>query len=262
MELGKPKIGELVAAVGVVLGFVALWTTVFERAGYQYKDDGTYLTALIIALGLAACCLAASLLLGKMHLDLAAAAAGAVAFGLFLYQPSLLAFKFVDKFSWGAWFGFCSVLVPLGAGTAHLWHKRSDAKASGVTLATVAAAIGLVLIVIGIWKKISVFPSISYWNISSSGHALGLLLLILAIASALLIAVAVTTRNAGLADVALIVSGITVGVAIAEGVFGAFGNGFFPGGPGTGAWLELAGGLVLLISLIVSRVVKLPELIK
>ena len=73
MELGKPKIGELVAAVGVVLGFVALWTTVFERAGYQYKDDGTYLTALIIALGLAACCLAASLLLGKMHLDLAAA---------------------------------------------------------------------------------------------------------------------------------------------------------------------------------------------
>jgi hypothetical protein len=31
---------------------------------------------------------------------------------------------------------------------------------------------------------------------------------------------------------------------------------------GTGAWLQLIGGLVLLISLTVSRVVKLPELMK
>jgi hypothetical protein len=259
MELGRRKIGELVAVVGVVLGFIAIWLEVADGIGKVYKDDGTFMVALIIATVVAAGCLAASLLLGKVNLDLTAAVAGAVAFGLFLYIPSVLAFKYIDKFSWGAWLGICSALVPLGAGAAHLWHKRSDAKAPGVTLATVAAAVGLVLIVIGIWSKVSGGSSATYWSISYSGHALGLLLLVLAIASAILIAVAANARKPELADLALIVSGITVGLAIAQGVGEAF-NSF--GDMRTGAWLELIGGVVLLLSLLAARVVKLPELMK
>lgn len=185
--------------------------------------------------------------------------AGAAGFGFFLYQPSLFAFKYIDKLSWGAWLGICVGLIPLGAGAAHLWHKRSEAKAPGVTLWTVAAAIGLLLIVIGIWSEVIDKSGVSYWKASASGHAIGLLLLVLVIASALLIAAAVNARKAELVDLALIVSGITVGVAIAQGVHDAFGS---LGSLGTGAWLELIGGLVLLLSLTVSRVVKLPELMK
>lgn len=259
MELGRRKIGELVAVVGVVLGFIAIWLEVADQVGHLYKDDGTYMAGLLIAVVVAGCCLAGSLLLGKDNLDLTAAVAGAVAFGLYLFVPSVLAFKYVDKLGWGAWLGICSGLIPLGAGAAHLWHKRSDAKAPGVTLATVAAAAGLILIVIGIWLKLSDGSGYTYWNASSSGHALGLLLLILAIVSAVLIAVAANTRKAELADLALIVSGITVGVAISQTVGEAF-NQF--GDMGAGAWLELVGGLILLLSLIAARVVKLPELMK
>jgi hypothetical protein len=256
MELGRRGIAELVALLGVVLGFIALFVKIIDPSNAKYTDDGTILTALIIALGLAACCLAASLLLGKVELDLTAAVAGAVAFGLFLYIPSFMAFKYVDKLSWGAWLGVCAGLIPLGAGAAQLWHKRSDAKAPGVTLWTVAAAIGLVLMAIGIWLKRA--SGVSYWNTSYSGHALGLLMLLLVIASAVLIAVAVNAKKAELADLALIVSGIAVGVAFAEVVGAAFSF----DGLGTGAWVELIGGLVLLLALTVSRVVKLPELMK
>lgn len=259
MELGRRKIGELVAVVGVVLGLIAIWVIAFKDFNVKYSDDGTVMAALIIMLGLAGCCLAASLLLGKVNLDLTAAVAGAVAFGFFLYLPSIVAFKYIDKFSWGAWLGICAVLIPLGAGAAHLWHERSDAKAPGVTVGTVAAAIGLLLIVIGIWSERIDKSSVSYWKTSASGHALGLLLLLLVIVSAILIAVAVNARKAELADLALIVSGITVGVAIAQGVGDAFGN---FGILGTGAWLELFGGIVLLLALIGSRVMKLPELMK
>jgi hypothetical protein len=259
MELGRRKLGELVAVVGVVLGFIALWVGVLEGSDVKYSDDGTILAAGIIILGIAACCLAASLLLGKENLDLTAAVAGAAGFGFFLYLPAMMSFKYIDKLSWGAWLGICAGLIPLGAGAAHLWHRRSDAKAPGVTLWTVAATIGLLLIAIGIWSERIDKSSVSYWNTSYSGHALGLLLLLLVIVSALLIAVAVNARKAELADLALIVSGITVGVAIAEGVGDAFGS---LGSLGTGAWLELIGGLVLLLSLIASRVVKLPELMK
>ena len=259
MELGRRKIAELVALVGVALGLIALFTKTFDIGGAKYSDDGTVLTIGLIIVALNAGCLLAALLLGKMNLDLTAAVAGAVAFGFFLYLPARVAFKDMGHFSWGAWLGIAAVLVPLGAGAAHFWRKRSDAKAPGVTLWTVAAAAGLILILIGIWSKVLDASSITYWNASSSGHAIGLLLLVLVIVSASLIAMAVTSKKAETADLALIVSAVTVGVAVAQGVHDAFGS---LGNMGTGAWLQLIGGLVLLISLTVSRVVKLPELMK
>ena len=263
MKLGRRQIAELVAVVGVVVGLCALWigyvnTKYTGGTTIKYADDGTVMAAGIVILGLAACCLAASLLLGKVDLDLTAAVAGAVAFGFFLFIPAAVAFKSFGHLGSGAWLGICAGLVPLGAGAAQLWHRRSDAKAPGVTLWTVGAVIGLVLIVVGIWSKVT-NDGFSYWNSSASGHALGLLLLILAIVSAILIAIAVTARKAELADLALIVSGILVGLAVAEGIHDAFGS---FGDMGTGAWLALAGGLVLLLSLIGSYVVKLPELMK
>lgn len=259
MELERRRIGELVALVGVALGLIALFVTTFDVGGEKYSDDGTVLTIGIIIVVLNAGCLLGALLLGKLNLDLTAAVAGAVAFGFFLYLPARVAFKDMGHYSWGAWLGIAAVLVPLGAGAAHFSHKRSDAKAQGVTLWTVAAVAGLVMILIGIWSKVVDVINVTYWNASSSGHALGLLLLLLVIVSAILIAMAVNSRKVETADLALIVSAVTVGLAVAQGVHDAFNN---LNHLGTGAWLQLIGGLVLLISLAVSRVVKLPELMK
>jgi hypothetical protein len=259
MELGRRGIGEIVALVGVVLGFVALWTKVFDGFDSKYSDDGTILAAMIILLGLAACCLLASLLLGKVELDLIAAVAGAVALGVFLYNPALVAFKDIGKLSWGGWLGIASILIPVGAGAAQLWHRRSDAKAPGINPWTAAAAIGLVLITIGIWSEFVDKSGISYWKASTSGHAMGLLLLVLVIASAICILAAANTRKAELSDLAMIVSAVLVGLVVANPIheaFGSFGN------LGTGGWLGLAGGLVLLLALIGNRVVKLDELMK
>jgi hypothetical protein len=263
MEMGRRKIGEIVAAVGVVLGFIALFTTAVQTkytggVVVKYSDDGTVELVGIVILGLAACCLVASFL-GAANLDLVAAVAGAAAFGFLLFQPAVFAFKNLDMLAAGAWLGVCAVLIPLGAGAAHLWQKRSDTKAAGPNAGTAVAAIGLVLIVIGIWMKFGKGSDITYWNVSSSGHALGLLMLLLAIVSAILIAAGVNSRKAELADVALIVSGVLAGLAVAKGVanaFGAFDQ------MGAGAWVEMIGGLALLLGLIASRVIKLPELKK
>jgi hypothetical protein len=254
MNLGRRQITELVAVVGVIVGVIALFVNF--APGAKYTDDGTYLAALLILLVLAACALAASLLLGKPELDLVAAVAGAVAFGLFLYLPAIPAFKYLSDLDAGAWLGVCAGLIPIGAGVAQLWHRRSDAKAPGVNLWTIGVLAGLVMIVIAIWSKI-VDGAPTYWNGSSSGHALGLLMLILVIASAVLIALALSSRKAEMADLAEIVAAVLAGVAIAQGVgeaFGGFGN------LATGGWLALLGGLLLLVSVILHRVVKVPEL--
>lgn len=259
MALDKRKIGELVALVGVVLGFIAVWTEAIEGFDVKYADDGTVVAVAVVVLGLAGLCLLASLLLGMTSLDLTAAVAGAAAFGFLLYQPAILAFEDLDMLGTGGWLGVCAGLVPLGAGAAVLWQRRSGAKVAGLTLGTVVAAIGLLLILIGIWSDISDLAPTSYWDASASGHALGWLLLLLVAASAVLIAMTAASGRADLADLALIVAGIAAGTAVAQGTHDAFNQ---MGDMGTGAWLQLIGGLVLLVGLIGSRALKLDNLRK
>jgi len=257
MKLGKRQIAELVAVVGVVCGVFALFL-VWGFGLLKYSNDGTFLAAELVLLGLAAGCLAGSLLIGKAELDLIAAVAGAGAFGLYLFEPARHAFNALGFLNAGAWLGVCTGLIPIGAGAAQLWHGRSKNKTPGVNLWTAGAAAGLVLIVVGLWSSIEKDPRfITYWNASFSGHALGLLLLIIAIVSAVLIAAAAISRKAELADLALIVSTVLAGLAANEGVSDALGS---SGSMATGAWLELVGGVVLVLALIGHRVVKLPEL--
>lgn len=262
MQLGRTKIGELVAAVGVVLGLIALWVSYIDKNDFggmtaKYADDGTIEAVGIIILGLAGVCLIASLL-GAANLDLVAAVAGAAAFGFLLFMPAVFGFKELDKLGWGAWLGICAGLVPIGAGAAHLWHKRSDAKAPGINLGTAVAAIGLVLIAVGVFMdRVDKPASVTYWKSSASGHALGLLMLLLVVVSVLAILAAVNARKGELADLALIISGVTAGLAVAQGVHDAFGSFDLMG---SGGWIELIGGLALLLGLIGSKVMKLPAL--
>ncbi len=259
MKLNRGTLGEAAAVVGVVLGFVALWTALLDGAPGKYSKDGTITVAMIVLLGLAGCCLAASLL-GTAKLDLAAAATGAVAFGFFLFVPAVAAFKNFDKLGTGAWLGVCTGLIPLGAGLAYSAGRgKSDAKAPNIDPASAVAAIGLVLIVAGIWMEIADKSGVTYWNASATGHALGLLTLLLAIASALLIVLAVRSQSGCLADLALIVACITAGLAMAEGIGDAFGS---FGEMGSGAWMELFGGLALVAGLVATRMVKFAPMKK
>ncbi len=259
MAIEKRKIGELVALVGVVLGFIAIWTKAVDGSDSKYADDGTVLAVAIIILGLAGACLLASLLLGMANLDLTAAVAGAAAFGFLLYQPAAFAFENLNSLAAGAWLGVCAGLIPLGAGAAVLWQRRADAKVPGLTAGTAVAVVGLLLIVISIWSDIFDAAPISYWDISASGHALGWLMILLVAASALLVVATVVTRRGDVADLALIVSGIAAGVAVAEGTHDAFNH---LEDMAAGGWLALIGGLVLLVGLIGARAMKLGDLRK
>ena len=104
------------------------------------------------------------------------------------------------------------------------------------------SVLGIVLAVIGIWFEPS-SSGFTYWNASSSGHALGLLMLIAAALNiAFLGGLFSQVRMAG--SIGMLVAGASFGIF--EFAFvGSMLNDF--GWLGTGGWLEALGGLFLLV---------------
>ena len=183
-----------------------------------------------------------------------AATVGAVAFGLFLFYPAFAAFEDLGKLGVGSWLGVCSGLIPLGAGVAYFTTRgRPAGRAPAPAWAAGVGAIGLVLVVIGIWEKLAHYDWFggSYWNFSSSrpsAHAIGILILLLAIVIGLSIAAAVFSRSAVAADIALVFSGLLAGF-VASSLLVVL-RWWSSRMLGTGVWLELAGGIVLLVGAI------------
>jgi hypothetical protein len=229
--------GRGIAAVGIVLGFIAIWLDYASAGGFSssYSDDGTVLAFLLIALILSAAQLAA----GK---DIDAAVAGSAALGFYLLIPATLGF---DRFGYvdvGGWLGVCTVLIPLGIGYSRMSDRTPVKRPSLETAAP--AILGRVLCLIAIWLT-AIDGGSSFWNLSSSGHALGLLMLILVLAGALLgamIAFGSATRAA--ADWLLMLAAATFGLFSALLIRAAFGE---FGRLGTGGWLAAAGSIVLLV---------------
>ena len=90
--------------VGIVTGLLAVglpYTT-----GSRYLDDGTQFAFLVILLSLA------SWLPADVGPPLFGAAAGAAAFGFYLFIPSTAAFDSFGYLDSGAWLGLCTVLIP------------------------------------------------------------------------------------------------------------------------------------------------------
>src|SRR5258708_7662562 len=118
--------GRAIAAVGVVLGFVAIFVK-FASAGGEsakYSDDGTVLAFLLVALILTAILLGATIS-GNAELDMPAAVVGSAAFGFYLFIPSAYGFNHFDIVDTGGWLGICTVLIPLG-----LWYSMSSRPAT------------------------------------------------------------------------------------------------------------------------------------
>jgi len=227
--------GWVVAAAGAILALVAIWIDSLQ--GSSYWSDGTTGVFLLIVGGIAALALVAAYA-GQSTYGWAFAA-GAVLFGYYGFFPVATAFDKWDLLDAGAWLGLAGgAMVMIGAFVAgYLARGGASSTPAGLTPPSLAAALGAVL----------VFPSIfidsisgqSYWSFGTLGHSIGIVMLILAIALALVWAANVAgTATRGL-DVAL--SLVLLGLLLVIPVGAAFGD---FGSLDTGAWLGLAGGIL------------------
>ena len=229
--------GRAIAVVGIVTGLLAI--SLPTVLALRYVDDGTVAAFLLILI----CC--ASWFPAEVGPTTLGAAAGAAAFGYFLFVPAAQAFDQLGDLESGAWLGICAVLVPLGAGIVWAAEREpgpadeSRTAAAPVDRALLLTFVGLALFLAGIWLPAESNDT-TYWDVSSSGHALGILMLVLAVLNA---ALALLGKGRA-ADVALLVAATTFGLAevgVVTTAFEEFGN------LGSGAWLQACGGVFLLI---------------
>jgi hypothetical protein len=171
--------GRLIAAVGLVTAFLAIWVDALSTAGFSVSywdvDDG--LGGVLLAFACVGALLAiAALVVRAPALDLALGAVGAVLFGMYLFFPAALAFADWDSLTSGAWLGVCSGLIVIGAGLALTgWGTEISPPAP---LPVAISAVGWGLVVAGIWFDVQKEGG-SYWHPEESGHGLGVLFLIL-----------------------------------------------------------------------------------
>ncbi len=231
------------AALGVVLGFVAMFVDIVSLgdSGVEYSDDGTILAFLLVTLIATALALAASLA-GRENLEPVAAVAGSAACGFFLLIPAAFGFNHFDVLDSGAWLGVCTALIPLG-----LWLSLSSRSGPlarmRIEVATTAIA-GRVMCLVAIWLTAESSIDVTYWNIVDEGRALPSLMLVLVLGGAALGASTLVAPTRFAVDGVLILGAVTFGLYGAEVIQTAFNN---FGDLGAGAWLGAAGGTVLLI---------------
>jgi hypothetical protein len=234
-------IGRGIVAAGIVIGLLAISLTFASSgdASVRYLDDGTVAAFLLIALTIA------SILPPEIGKDRLGAASGSAAFGFFLFGPASFGFDHFGYLGAGAWLGVCTALIPIGA----LVVFNADRPAAAATSSSGATPhpltiFGLLLILVGIWLPTgSGDGAPSFWNLSFSGHALGLLMLLLVLVNLVLVGAARSGKSAA-ADRALLAAAITFGLVEAEWIGAAFNN---FGLLGSGAWIVAAGGLLLML---------------
>ena len=237
-------LGRGLVLAGIVAGLLAVSLPFAD--GSRYVDDGTTAAFLIILLSLT------SLLPAEIGRDLPAACAGSAAFGFFLLVPSIYAFDSLGRLESGAWLGLCTVLIPIGALIVLAKDEARAATRFDLGAGLVLATIGLVLVATGIWLDFLKDVGPSYWNLSSSGHAVGLLLIVLVVLDAPLLAAAAHS-SLRVGDAALLAAAATFGLTVFGVVTAAF-DGF--GTLGAGAWIEAAGGTLLLIGVVLPQLAR------
>jgi hypothetical protein len=237
-------LGRGLVLAGVVAGLLAVSLPFAD--GTRYVDDGTTAAFLIVLLSFT------SLLPADIGRDLPAACAGSAAFGFFLLIPAVYAFDSLGRLESGAWLGLCTALIPIGALVVFVAEPtRATAahldKGPGLLVATV----GLVLVAVGIWLDLG-RSGPTYWNTSSSGHAVGLLLIVLVVADAPLIAAAAHS-SLRVGSLAILAAAVTFGLTVFVVVAAAFDD-FAT--VGAGGWVEAIGGTLLLAGVVLPQLVR------
>ncbi len=235
---GQAMLGRIIAAVGVVLGFIAIWVKFLPFQ--KYSDDGTILTWLLILGILTALLLVGAFATGRRDLDIAVGAVGGAMFGFYLFLPVLTAFDHWKDLDTGAWLGVCSGLTVVGALIA-TWKPMAAAASKPAPMGMLLALVGLVLVFVGIWPKVSNGQG-SYWNTTGLGHSGGIFLIILVVLGVLALGAAYTGMAVG--DVPLLLAAVTFGFTITLVVGNAFNS---LGDLKVGAWLAAVGGILELV---------------
>lgn len=231
-------LGRAIAYVGIILGLLAIGLPLISDGDLttRYLDDGTTFAFLILALSYA------SYLPAETGRDLPAAAVGAAAFGFYLWYPAYLAFDRLGLLGAGGWLGICTVLIPIGwliVRSAEPGGEGMQRRTAPSQAAIGAAALGAILVLIGIWlPAYSGDGDPSSWDLSVT---LGILMLLLVLLTAVLSAAMVRSAP-GAADLALLVAAATFGLVAQTWIHAAFED---FGRLGAGSWLLAIGGLVL-----------------
>jgi hypothetical protein len=237
---GQVTLGRGIAAVGIVLAFIAIWVRALSfPVGQRYWDDGTLGGSLLILAVLAALALAAAVSTGDRQYDIAVGAIGGVGWGIYLFLPAVYAFDQWDNIDVGGWLGLCSALTFIGAAIATWASDRPVARPSaGGMLLAVA---GLALVVAGLFPNFHTGQG-TYWNIHGAGHSFGILLVILVVLELLSIAGAYS-MSAG-TDGAVLIGAVILGSTLAVPIGDAFKN---FGHLEAGGWLAAVGGIVVAV---------------
>jgi hypothetical protein len=233
--VSKALLGRALAIAGIVSGLLAIGLPFAD--GTRYLDDGTTTAYLLVLLSLA------SWMPAEIGRDLFGAAAGAAAFGLLLFFPTTAGFDSLGYLRAGAWLGLCTLLIPIGAFVSSergLTLSPSERSTRGPGLPVAVA--GIALVVAGIWPEAEDGGD-SFWDFSSSGHAVGIVMLLLAALNALLLLGSTLLPVPAVGDLDLVVAAATFGFVATGVITTAFEN---FGSLGAGAWLEACGGLLLL----------------
>src|SRR5207253_5882640 len=97
--------------------------------------------------------------------------------------PGTIGIDPFDLVGVGGWLGLSTGLIPLGLGYS------STSAGGAITRPSPDAAalpvVGRILLLVGLWTT-AIDGGPSYWNLSSSGHAIGLLMLLLVLVGAAL----------------------------------------------------------------------------
>jgi hypothetical protein len=240
--------GRAIAAAGVVLAIVAIWIDAVSSS--TYWSDGTTGAFLLVLSGLAALGLAAGYT--GQSTNGAVLAVGAVLLGFYGWIPVAFAFNDWDQTRAGTWLGVAgAALIVIGAGSSYLAAGAPRDTPTGLSREAVVAGLGIALIFPGIF--LDSLNGTSYWH-SLLGRSLGIVLLVLTIASASTWAATINGTSTRGLDQALTL--VLLGLLSFYPVAAAFGD---FGSLDSGAWIAFAGAILAAGGIWAARGMEMPR---
>jgi len=183
-ELSLSLLGKLLATIGLVLAFPAIWVDAVGSESYWHQSSGHAVGAamLVLAVGSLAL-LAANLAQPRSVPERAYSIPGLVLGGLFLFVPFEFMSEHSELLKAGAWLGLAAALtLALGSIVTAVAGRPGgmELKAGRGGLGQALTGLGIVLIFPAIWTDF--VESLTYWD-TSLGHGVGIGMLVLAIAA-------------------------------------------------------------------------------
>jgi hypothetical protein len=185
---GDP-IGAVLAATGIVCGFVAVWSgsvLSVSGGGASYWSDGTQGGLLFILACISALSLVGWVLFRRRSLVLTLASAGSLLFGIYLFEPITASHP-----GSASWLGLCTGLIPLAALMSAPAPQASPWPSPALKGVALVALGGFATLLTGLWLEVlsfGLYEGSTYWSFGSAGHKLGVVLLALALVAIVFLA--------------------------------------------------------------------------